>query len=133
MSTVNDVIVSYGGDSKRYSRDFQTKEEFKKSWYAVLSRAHASVEAKVSCACKGKGQKSLAVKYHSGGDTYFLARYPNTGSQHSPDCIFFTLDKDNSGLKCYTQGVVQDLKDGGYGIRLDVALASSDSEWHCCK
>ncbi len=79
MSTVNDVIVSYGGDSKRYSRDFQTKEEFKKSWYAVLSRAHASVEAKVSCACKGKGQKSLAVKYHSGGDTYFLARYPNTG------------------------------------------------------
>ncbi|HBW1647384.1 TPA: DUF1173 family protein [Klebsiella variicola subsp. variicola] len=128
MSTVNDVIVSYGGDSKRYSRDFQTKEEFKKSWYAVLSRAHASVEAKVSCACKGKGQKSLAVKYHSGGDTYFLARYPNTGSQHSPDCIFFTLDKDNSGLKCYTQGVVKDLKDGGYGIRLDVALASSDSE-----
>lgn len=71
MSTVNDVIVSYGGDSKRYSRDFQTKEEFKKSWYAVLSRAHASVEAKVSCACKGKGPKSLAVKYHSGGDTYF--------------------------------------------------------------
>ncbi|BDO05655.1 hypothetical protein KAM622c_52420 (plasmid) [Klebsiella quasipneumoniae subsp. quasipneumoniae] len=48
----NDVIVSYGGDSKRYSRDFQTKEEFKKSWYAVLSRAHASVEAKVSCAGK---------------------------------------------------------------------------------
>jgi hypothetical protein len=30
MSTVNDVIVSYGGDSKRYSRDFQTKEEFKR-------------------------------------------------------------------------------------------------------
>ena len=28
MSTVNDVIVSYGGDRKRYSRDFQTKEEF---------------------------------------------------------------------------------------------------------
>lgn len=128
MSTLNDVIVSYGVDSKRYSRDFQTKDEFKKSWYAVLSRAHASVEAKVSCSCKGKGPKLLAVKYHTGGDTYFLARYPNTGSQHSPDCIFFTLDKDNSGLKCYTQGVVKDLKDGGYGIRLDVSLASSDSE-----
>lgn len=71
MSTVNDVIISFGDDSKRYSRDFQTKDEFKKSWYAVLSRAHASVEAKVSCSCKGKGQKSLAVKYHSGGDTYF--------------------------------------------------------------
>nr|WP_227631706.1 DUF1173 family protein [Klebsiella pneumoniae] len=54
----------------------------------MLSRAHASVEAKVSCSCKGKGQKSLSVKYNSGGDTYFLARYPNTGSQHSPDsCI----------------------------------------------
>ncbi|MCL0224847.1 DUF1173 family protein [Klebsiella pneumoniae] len=128
MSTVNDVIVSYGVDSKRYSRDFQTKEEFKKSWYAVLSRAHASVDSKVSCSCKGKGPKLLAVKYHTGGDTYFLARYPNTGSQHSPDCIFFTLDKDNSGLKCYTHGVVKDLKDGGFGIRLDVALASSDSE-----
>ncbi|HHM1495531.1 TPA: DUF1173 family protein, partial [Klebsiella pneumoniae] len=88
MSTVNDVIISFGDDSKRYSRDFQTKDEFKKSWYAVLSRAHASVEAKVSCSCKGKGQKSLSVKYNSGGDTYFLARYPNTGSQHSPDsCI----------------------------------------------
>ena len=128
MSTVNDVIVSYGVDSKRYSRDFQTKDEFKKSWYAVLSRAHASIEAKVSCTCKGKGPKLLAVKYHTGGDTYFLARYPNTGGQHSPDCIFFTLDKDNSGLKCYTQGVVKDLKDGGYGIRLNVALASSGSE-----
>lgn len=31
MSTVNDVIVSYGVDSKRYSRDFQTKEEFKRA------------------------------------------------------------------------------------------------------
>ncbi|AOO59828.1 hypothetical protein AN237_25055 (plasmid) [Raoultella ornithinolytica] len=128
MSTINDVLISYGPDSKRYTRDFQTKEEFKKSWYAVLSRAHASVEAKVSCTCKGKGTKFLAVKYHTGGDTYFLARYPNTGGQHSPDCIFFTLDKDNSGLKCYTHGVVKDLKDGGFGIRLDVALTSSDSE-----
>ena len=61
MSTVNDVIVSYGGDSKRYSRDFQTKEEFKKSWYAVLSRAHASVEAKVSCA--GNDSNLLIVFY----------------------------------------------------------------------
>lgn len=128
MSAIHDVLISYGPESKRYTRDFQTKEEFKKSWYAVLSRAHASVDAKVSCTCKGKGTKFLAVKYHTGGDTYFLARYPNTGGQHSPDCIFFTLDKDNSGLKCYTHGVVKDLKDGGFGIRLDVALASSDSE-----
>lgn len=128
MSTVNDVIISYGPENKRYTRDFQTKDEFKKSWYAVLSRTHASVEAKVSCACKGKGTKFLAVKYHTGGDTYFLARYPNTGGQHSPDCIFFTLDKDNSGLKCYTHGVVKDLKDGGFGIRLDVALAASNSD-----
>ncbi len=126
MSTVNDVIVSYGVTVKGIQETSRQKKNLKELVRRFVP-AHASVEAKVSCACKGKGQKSLAVKYHSGGDTYFLARYPNTGSQHSPDCIFFTLDKDNSGLKCYTQGVVKDLKDGGYGIRLDVALASSDS------
>ena len=54
MSTVNDVIISFGDDSKRYSRDFQTKDEFKKSWYAVLSRAHASVELRLAARVKAK-------------------------------------------------------------------------------
>ncbi|WP_324694174.1 DUF1173 family protein [Klebsiella pneumoniae] len=79
------------------------KKNLKRGVRRFVTGPHASVEAKVSCACKGKGQKSLAVKYHSGGDTYFLARYPNTGSQHSPDCIFFTLDKEDRSKMLYTR------------------------------
>ena len=106
---------------KRYSKDFQAREEFRVPWQKVLSSAR-SRDAAVKCCCPGSGGKRLSVRYYEDSDSCGLARYPLTGEEHSNDCRFYAPNPEKSGLAGYEKGVVDELDNGGVKIRLGIGL-----------
>jgi hypothetical protein len=120
MEKTYSVSVRYGQLAKSYSDSFQTKSEYAKGWRSVLQQAHGNGE--VRCLCPGHGDKRLSVRYFAVQDSYFLARYPNSGEEHSRDCRFFALDVNKSGLGGYHAGVIDEQSDGTYKITLGIGL-----------
>ncbi|AOT40382.1 hypothetical protein BHE76_25335 [Pseudomonas aeruginosa] len=58
---------------KKYSREFQVKNEFEDGWKSVLQRAHGTP---VVCLCPGKGNRYLSVKHREGTTTITLPGTP---------------------------------------------------------
>ncbi|HHL0036585.1 Predicted transcriptional regulators containing the CopG/Arc/MetJ DNA-binding domain [Enterobacter hormaechei] len=122
------VVIQTGQDVKRYSPEFQTRAEHAAGWKSTLQRCHPSkgANAVVTCGCRGKGRKLLSIHYTSASDTYRLAKYPGTGMDHEPGCDYFALDKMNTGLKGYQDGVVREDNEGFFVIRLSSGLKQMD-------
>lgn len=122
------VLITSSDGTKRYSAQFQTQEEFAKGWKSALEKAHSrnGLNLTISCGCRGKGKKLLCVRHLSSSDSYHLARYPTTGTDHEPLCEFFALDDKTSGLKGYAGGVLRESTDGMLAIKLNVGLTEKD-------
>lgn len=119
------VLIQYQDKTQKpYTPEFQTSAEFAKGWKAVMAKAHAGAE--ITCQCFGRGAKKLAVRHLAGADGYCLARYPNTGPQHSNDCIYYAPDTSKSGLQGYSEGVVSENEEGGLRVRLGLGLRKKD-------
>lgn len=114
------VEITLGGTTRPYSPEFQTAEQFKDGWKRVLLMAHG--KADVRCCCAGVGEKRLSVHSRANSDRFHLARFPETGAEHSEDCIYYGVDPSMSGLGSYRRGVVQELDDGAVKIKLKVGL-----------
>lgn len=112
--------ISVGGASRSYSPEFQTEEQYAASWKRVLVLSHGKAE--VRCLCPGPGEKRLSIHSRSNSDRFHLARFPDTGPEHSEDCIYYGVDPGMSGLGAYRRGVVQELDDGNTKIKLKVGL-----------
>lgn len=104
-----------------YSQEFQTDPKFAHGWKSVLAKAHRGT-AKLRCGCFGRGEKRLAVRYHDESDTYWLARYPLTGEEHSNDCRYYAPNPEKSGMSGYEAGVVTEGDNGRLKIRLEIGL-----------
>ena len=130
MSQKNAVIIDAGKGEKpkRYTPEFQTSEEFARSWKSVLEKSHPrnGPHITITCCCRGTGKKLLSVRHVSNSDSYFLARYPSSGPDHDPQCEFFGLDDRTTGLKGYASGVVREAVDGMLAIKLDIGLTEKD-------
>ncbi|MFJ3465710.1 DUF1173 family protein [Achromobacter spanius] len=126
------VEVTLGSNKRPYSPEFQTQDEFKEGWKRVLLMAHG--KADVRCTCPGDGEKRLSIHSRANSDRFHLARFPETGAEHSEDCVYYGVDPNMSGLGSYRRGVVQELDDGAVKIMLKVglqqraAVAPQDSE-----
>jgi len=106
--------------SKTYSADFQTKTEYSTNWKNTLKKAHGNSE--VFCCCQGSGSKRLAVRYMTDTDSFHLARFPETGHEHSTDCIYYAPDPSITGAGAYAKDVLEETSDGGFRIKLAVGL-----------
>lgn len=115
------VRVTLGEDQRTYSREFQHSED----WKRVLTLAHG--KGIVECMCRGKGEKRLSIHCHSASDRFHLARFPNTGPEHSEDCIYYGVDPRESGMGGYKKGVIEELDDGSTKIRLKIGLQQRPS------
>ncbi len=55
------VFIAYDDEpnTKRYSAEFQTQDEYVKGWQSALKKAHHTSGQKsvISCGCRGKGAK----------------------------------------------------------------------------
>ncbi len=112
--------ISLGGSTKIYSPEFQTDEQYNAPWKRVLLMSHG--KADVRCCCLGTGDKRLSIHSRANSDRFHLARFPDTGSEHSEDCAYYGVDPNMSGLGAYRRGVVQELDDGATKIKLKVGL-----------
>jgi len=120
------IEIQLGETTRPYSPEFQTAPEYADSWKRVLVMSHN--KAKVTCMCSGSGEKRLSIHYRSNSDTLHLAKFPDTGMEHSEDCTFFSEDPAMSGLGGYKRGVVQELDDGNVKIKLKVGLQQRPSK-----
>ena len=114
------VEILLGGQARTYSPEFQTAEEHSAGWKRVLLMAHN--KAHVRCGCPGTGDRRLSIHSRSHSDRFHLARFPETGPEHSEDCTYYGVDPSMSGLGSYRRGVVQELDDGAVKIKLKVGL-----------
>lgn len=114
------VEITLGPNKRPYSPEFQTHDEYKDGWKRVLLMAHG--KADVRCTCPGTGEKRLSIHSRANSDRFHLARFPETGAEHSEDCIYYGVDPSMSGLGSYRRGVVQELDDGAVKIKLKVGL-----------
>lgn len=114
------VEILLGEQSRVYSPEFQTQEQHAAAWKRVLLMSHGKAE--VRCCCLGPGTKRLSIHSRANSDRFHLARFPETGSEHSEDCLFYGVDPSMSGLGSYRRGVVQELDDGAVKIKLKVGL-----------
>ncbi len=114
------VEITLGPNKRPYSPEFQTQDEYKEGWKRVLLMAHG--KADVRCTCPGAGEKRLSIHSRANSDRFHLARFPETGAEHSEDCIYYGVDPSMSGLGSYRRGVVQELDDGAVKIKLKIGL-----------
>ncbi|WOB74326.1 DUF1173 family protein [Achromobacter xylosoxidans] len=114
------VEIRVGSAPRSYSPQFQTEEQYADSWKRVLLLSHGKAE--VRCLCPGSGDKRLSIHSRSSSDRFHLARFPETGTEHSEDCLYYAADPAMSGLGSYRRGVVQELDDGATKIKLKVGL-----------
>ncbi|MGE8657009.1 MAG: DUF1173 family protein [Achromobacter sp.] len=114
------VEFTVGGQVRPYSPQFQTEEQYAEAWKRVLLLSHGKAE--VRCLCPGVGDKRLSIHSRSRSDRFHLARFPETGAEHSEDCVYYGVDAAMSGLGSYRRGVVQELDDGATKIKLKVGL-----------
>lgn len=129
---LHQVEISLGVETRHYSPEFQTDPKYSAAWKRVLLMAHG--KGLVLCCCLGAGNKRLSIHSRSSSDHFHLARFPDTGCEHSEDCVYYGADPAMSGLGAYRRGVVQELDDGAVKIKLKVglqqraAVAPSDEE-----
>jgi hypothetical protein len=96
MTDVRPVKVDVDSQVESYTASFQTDERFARSWQAVLKKAYKFTQ--VTCECRGKGAKQLAVKCFAGSDSFSLARFGNSAGEHTADCRFSSDDDLSAGL-----------------------------------
>ncbi len=56
------------------------------------------------------------------GDAFILVKAANTGIEHDPSCVFFSLDARHTGLKGYASGVVRITTEGDMAVRLGIGM-----------
>lgn len=118
--TVYPVEVCLAGQTRTYTTEFQMDPRYAEAWKRVLLLSHGKAE--VRCLCPGSGDKRLSIHSRSNSDRFHLARFPETGPEHSEDCVYYGVDPGMSGLGSYRRGVVQELDDGNTKIKLKVGL-----------
>ncbi|MBK4738658.1 DUF1173 family protein [Noviherbaspirillum pedocola] len=107
-------------DGQNYSAAFQTEPQYALAWEKVLSQAHEK-KSPVKCCCMGRGQKVLVPKKYA--NRYGLARYGQSGPEHSTDCIYHSWSHDRSGMQAYGKDAIEDLDSGGVRLNRPVGLA----------
>lgn len=86
----------------------------------------------VICLCRKDRTPPLQVAIVKRANRFHLARFPDTGAYHSPQCVFHERAIDVSGTRAYSEGVLRPLEEGGYqvviGSKLGAALATAATQ-----
>jgi hypothetical protein len=92
-----------------------------REWQDSLAVHRQNKLAIPRCSCRIDIELKLYIGQREGH--YYLARYPNSGCLHNPDCQFFELAVEGSGLSAYEQGVIKHLPDGTVRVKLKNPLS----------
>jgi len=88
----------------------------------VLAEHHGQKgsDAPAFCCCQSEPRNTRLYIGHreKAGVGYYLARYPMSGPEHLPDCEWYALPRESSGIDGYEVGVVEEMEDGTLKVRL---------------
>ncbi len=76
------------------------------------------------CCCRP--QDELRISICKRDETYYLARFPDTGPLHHHGCYFYAAEAANSGVSSYAGGVITE-EDGVIKLRLAFGLNPTPS------
>ena len=93
-------------DGQHRLRSWFASEESFGSGQSVLARVHARGE-RVYCLCRDDGVECYVAKHQH----YFIARMPDSGPKHAPDCPSYAPAAEMSGLSGYAPEVAQALQE----------------------
>lgn len=91
-------------------------------WQAKLRSAH-QLGLAARCMCNGSGDRFLCVRRTEGklGDDFFsLAKYPDSGHEHAPDCMHHSLSRLTSGLHSYSPLAFEE-RASGIRVRIEAS------------
>lgn len=77
----------------------------------------------IYCCCPGNGTKRLNVKQLTYNNKFYIARWPNTGTEHFYDCNYYS-ESHLSGRKIYSDGTIKESLDNTIRIKLSNDYAS---------
>lgn len=86
----------------------------------LLNRAHGGTAL---CLCRRPHPKLYIARR---GSTHYLARFPDTGPEHAPQCASYTPDALYCGRSAYADGAVTERTDGRLSVRLGTPLRISE-------
>ncbi|MBD8145421.1 DUF1173 family protein [Pantoea agglomerans] len=136
MSDIKIYPVRFTGQVKSIecSAAFQKEQTDKFKSYIRFARQNKAT-THVTCQCRkdgeGENQRRLKACSSSISDYYWLARWSYSGSEHAPDCRFYSVWADDRQSQIYTSEVVKTVSPGCFRIKLPTGLqkkeASGDS------
>lgn len=110
-------------DGQKFSPERRQKDPG--GFQAALRKAHEASQHAV-CQCGGGGQCRLYIARH--GTQFRIARFPNSGLEHAPDCRWYELPAEASGLGGYEDGVIAEGEDGSTRVKLRVSLTRAPAK-----
>ncbi|WP_067723462.1 DUF1173 family protein [Nocardia yamanashiensis] len=90
--------------------------------YGRLFAAAKAATGHGYCLCRPADPLQLVIRHRE--DRYFLARWPGTGPDHTPECPFHQPDPTLTGRSSYADAAIVEGPDGTT-IRFDTPLTSS--------
>ena len=120
------VLVS----GKRYSSEFQTDQQYARSWKIILEKAYGT---HAICQCPSNGSRKLSIKRREDSDGFHLARFAGTGHEHSNECRYYAPAPERSGMQGYAAGVVEEGEDGSIRVRLARGIRVQDPRSEGCE
>ena len=99
---------------------YQDVHETKVAFCQRLLQQHHRGELRPRCLCVESGVE-MVVRKLSG--RYVLARMPNSGPRHHPECVSFDLAEGQSGRGGYTESAIVTDASGATRVNLDAKLS----------
>jgi len=127
MSDIKTYPVCFTGQVKTVECDaaFQKDQAETFKHYIRFARQNKATTL-ITCQCmkdgEGENRRRLKACYSSTHDNYWLARWSYSGSEHAPDCRFYSVWADEKQGEIYTSDVVKAVSPGHFRIKLPTGL-----------
>jgi len=131
MSEIKTYPVCFTGQVKTVVCDavFQKDQADTFKHYIRFARQNKATTL-ITCQCikndEGEKRRRLKACYSSTHDNYWLARWSYSGSEHAPDCRFYSVWADEKQGAIYTSDVVKALSPGYFRIKLPTGLQKKE-------
>lgn len=132
MSDIKTYPVCFTGQVKTVECDaaFQKDQAETFKHYIRFARQNKATTL-ITCQCmkdgEGENRRRLKACYSSTHDNYWLARWSYSGSEHAPDCRFYSVWADEKQGEIYTSDVVKAVSPGHFRIKLPTGLQKKEA------
>jgi len=135
MTDIKTYPVRFTGQIKTVECDalFQKDQADTFKHYIRFARQNKAT-TQISCQCakdeEGEKRRRLKACYSSTHDNYWLARWSYSGSEHAPDCRFYSVWADEKQIEINTSDVVKAVSPGHFRIKLPTGLQKKEASEH---